>query len=249
MAHWHKFKGLLIAAIALISVSIQAEEIGSAFVAANQLYEQQRYSEAAAAYDKLVQAGNHSPALYYNLGNAYFKAGLTGRAIAAYREAAKLAPRDPDIQANLQFARDQVQNSKPPVQNLWTAALDHLSVNEWAMLASAFVWIWFLMLAFGQWRPDWRKPLRRYAIGLGLVAVCMIVCSSFAAQRYFVRAAVVAVQEAVVRRGPFDESQSAFTLRDGAELTVLDRKDNWLQVADTANRTGWISENQIAVMR
>jgi uncharacterized protein YgiM (DUF1202 family) len=59
---------------------------------------------------------------------------------------------------------------------------------------------------------------------------------------------VIAADEAVLRHGPFDESQSAFALRDGAELTVLDERENWLQVADTANRVGWIREKQVALV-
>ena len=44
-----------------------------------------------------------------NLGNAYFKSGQLGKAIAAYREAEQMSPRDPDVRANLRFARNQVQ--------------------------------------------------------------------------------------------------------------------------------------------
>ncbi len=46
-------------------------------------------------------------ALFYNLGNAYYKQGDHGRAILNYRRAQQLAPRDPDIEANLALARAQ----------------------------------------------------------------------------------------------------------------------------------------------
>jgi Flp pilus assembly protein TadD len=65
--------------------------------------------EAAAAYEQILTNGAVSPALYFNLGNAHFKAGQLGRAIAAYRQAERLTPRDPDVRANLQFARNRVQ--------------------------------------------------------------------------------------------------------------------------------------------
>ena len=42
--------------------------------------------------------------MYYNLGNAYFRAGEYGRAIAAYRKAKPYRPRDPYLEANLRQA-------------------------------------------------------------------------------------------------------------------------------------------------
>ena len=60
-----------------------------------------------------------------------------------------------------------------------------------------------------------------------------------------VPAAVVVVPEAVVRYGPLEESQSAFTLPDGFEVTVIDEKDGWLRVVDPGSRTGWLKKSQV----
>ena len=61
-------------------------------------------------------------------------------------------------------------------------------------------------------------------------------------------AAVVTAREATVRYGPFDEAQKLDTLRDGAEVNVLDRKDNWLQVSDRSRRTGWLQLKDVQVL-
>ena len=55
----------------------------------------------------MVRAGAASPAVYFNLGNAFFKQGQIGRAIAAYHSAQTVDPRDPDVRANLGFARER----------------------------------------------------------------------------------------------------------------------------------------------
>ena len=86
----------------------QAKEVSQQFDQANKLYEEGKYSEAAAMYEKAVKAGQVSAALCFNLGNASFKAGQSGRALVWYRRAEALSPRDPDIQANLQFVRKNV---------------------------------------------------------------------------------------------------------------------------------------------
>jgi len=59
---------------------------------------------------------------------------------------------------------------------------------------------------------------------------------------------VVIADNVTARSGPFDDAQSAFTVRDGAELSVLDRHDDWVQVADGAGKTGWVSKKQVEVL-
>src|SRR5690348_13772181 len=86
-----------------------AADISAGFDSANKLYEQGKFADAASAYEKLVQTGSVSPVLYFNLGNAYFKSGQLGHALAAYHRAEQLAPRYPDVRANLRFVRGQVQ--------------------------------------------------------------------------------------------------------------------------------------------
>lgn len=55
------------------------------------------------------------------------------------------------------------------------------------------------------------------------------------------------IPEAVARRGPMDESQSAFTVHDGAELTVLARDGDWLQVSGASRQMGWLPQTDVAL--
>src|SRR5437867_5676222 len=64
---------------ACFAVQAQAQSPAAAFDAANNLYDQGKYAEAAAAFEKLLSTGQPSPALYFNLGNAFFKSGQIGR--------------------------------------------------------------------------------------------------------------------------------------------------------------------------
>jgi len=222
-----------------------SDPAGTAFDAANKLYEQGKYAEAASAYQQLLKSGQSSAAVYFNLGNAWFKAGQMGRAIEAYSRAETITPRDPDVRANLQFARNHVQGptySSP----LWRRWLGRLSLNEWTFLACAVVWVWLLLLTVLQWRPSLRPMLRVYTIVLGMAValVCSLLLVTWREHRS-AQAAVVISKEANVRQGPLDESQSTFTLHDGAEVLVLDRKDDWLQISTDPRRIGWVKQDQV----
>ena len=241
---------LLLACILLpIARGAPAQSPSNAFEAANRLYFEGKYSEAATTYGILEQSGQHSAALYFNLGNALFKSGQLGRAIAAYRHAEILAPRDPDIRANLQFARAQRQGPtlSPSKSQQW---LRRLSVNEWASLAAVAIWLFFGVLVLAQFRPALSRNARVFLIALGIAALLLCGCTGAAvASTKSDQMAVVIVPDGVVRNGPLDEAQNAFTVHDGAELGVLDRKDNWFQVEVDGGRTGWIKNDQVAMVR
>ena len=246
--------GLLVCAA---SVPARAEDPSIAFDADNKLYEQGRFAEAAAAYDKLLPSGNRAETLWFNLGNAWFKAGQLGRAIAAYRQAERLAPRDPAVRFNLQFARKKATGAEAAPAPALERAMAALTLNEWAVIAAIFVWIWFGLLAVRESRPALRPALSGYTATAGAVTALLIGCAAIAANiRFNTLAAVVVVPEAIARSGPLEEAKVLHQFRDGAELTVLDQKDLtlgdqkqiWLQVRDGANRTGWLKGDQVALL-
>ena len=242
-------RALLIAVLAVVlslnASAWAAENVASEFDSANKLYEQGKFSDAVAAYEKMIQSGSVSPALHFNLGNALFKSSRMGRAIVAYRQAEQLAPRDPDVRANLQFARNQIQG---PTQrpDRWRRWLGQLTVNEWAVLASVAVWLCLISLMLAQIRPALKSSLRNFAIASGIVSVLLCVGLAVVFCAGSREVAIVTAHETVIRNGPLDESQSAFLAHDGAELAVLDTKDDWLQVS-AGQRSGWVKRDQVLI--
>src|SRR6476660_2313963 len=98
----------LIALILVSSVDVFAAEPGTrerTFLHALEVFDSAKvsagYSASAALLESLLADGLQNGAVYYNLGNAYFRAGEHGRAIAAYRKAKVYRPRDPYLEANL----------------------------------------------------------------------------------------------------------------------------------------------------
>ena len=227
--------------------ALAANSVTTSFEAANRLYEQNQFAQAAAAYEQLLQTGYASPALYFNLGNAYFKSGQIGKAVAIYRQAEQLTPRDPDVRANLQFARNLVQG--PSLRAAaWQRWFGRLTVNELSVLAMVPFWLWLSALAAGRFVPTWRTALHNWVLSLGtLTAVlCLCVATAFYA-RQEQPAAIVAGAEVIVHNGPLDESPTSFTVHDGAELRVLDRKDDWLEVTAGNQRIGWLKHDQVVM--
>jgi tetratricopeptide (TPR) repeat protein len=225
-----------------------AADVAADFSAANDLYARGRFSEAAAAYENMLQQDGQSASLLFNCGNAEFKAGHLGKAIAAYRQAEMLTPRDAELRANLAFVRTQVQGATLH-ESRWQGWLGSLTFNEGAVATALFFWLFFALLAARQVQPALAPRLRgvtRLAFGLTLFAG--LVLGMQAADHFNSAVAVVTTGEATARTGPLDDAQVAFTAHDGAEMRVVDRHADWAQVADGAGKVGWFSTKQVQVL-
>jgi len=232
----------------LLAGNLFAADIASDFSAANELYAKGKFADAATAYEKILQTGTTSPALLFNAANAEFKSGHLGKAIAAYRQAELISPRDAELRANLAFVRNQVQGATLH-ENRWQNWIGSLTLNEGTLLAAVFFWLLFALLATRQIRPA-LAPKLRSATQLAVAAAIFsgAVLALQAANHFNSAVAVVTSAETTARSGPFDEAQSAFTAHDGAELQVLDRHDDWVQVANGAGKIGWLNRKQVEVL-
>src|SRR5580658_1333708 len=101
----------ILSAVFLCAGTLLASDVTASFSDANQFFAAGKFPQAAKSYETILNSGAVSPNLLFNYGDAEFKSGNLGRAIAAFRRAALLAPRDADVRANLEFARNQVQGA------------------------------------------------------------------------------------------------------------------------------------------
>ena len=98
-----------IAAIASTAAAAAPPDRDSGFRRGNDAYRLGEYDRAIALYREVLDEGWAGAALYYNLGNAYFKTGNLGRAVLNYRKAWDLSPGDPEIGKNLEYAREDLR--------------------------------------------------------------------------------------------------------------------------------------------
>ncbi len=245
----HKLFFGFILLIVLCAFKLNAATIGEQFDQANKLYEIGRYDESASVYESIINSGHQSVAIYFNWGNALFKSGKVGKAIYAYLNAERLSPRDPDVKANLEFARKTISNGAVIVKKRWIDYINKFSLNEWTICTAFVFWCFFVMLAMCQWRIEYKNKLR-FSIKISLVMLIFFgLCLGLSAyDRVKNRTAIVIVKEGNAHQGPFDESPNKFTIIDGLEFNILDTKGDWIQVIDSSNRVGWVKTNEVTVL-
>jgi tetratricopeptide (TPR) repeat protein len=245
---WVRFCAVWLLVMLGWSGTVAAADVAAEFSTANELYAKGKFAEAAVVYQDILRTNGQSASLWFNCGNAEYKAGHLGNAIAAYRQAELLAPRDADIRANLAFVRNQVQGATAR-EGRWRSWASSLTLNEGALLTAFLVWVMFALFVARQIRPALAPKLRgatRLSVALAVISAGVLAWQT--SNHFNAAVAVVTGPEATARSGPFDDAQSVFTARDGAELRVLDHHDDWVQAADGAGKTGWFNRKQVEVL-
>jgi tetratricopeptide (TPR) repeat protein len=221
------------------------------FFHANALYKDGQYEAAAKEYEQLLQSGLESGNLYFNLGNAYFKAGDRGKAILAYERARRLIPNDPDVEANLTYAQSLTGASPclPPLwQRLAFPLAQRMATSRLVWLATASYTLFFFAWAAYQLWP--RRP-RWLVYVLAALATCVVTtATSLGAQvlsdDWQRQAVIVASGDTPARFEPAETGTVHFVLKEGSLVRVTDVREGWLQVARCDGRRGWIERGAAA---
>jgi hypothetical protein len=208
------------------------------------------YRESAALLESLLAGGYRNGSVYYNLGNAWFRAGEYGRAIAAYRKANPYRPRDPYLEANLRQALSVAPGHLPePPAPWWKHVLfwsGWLSFPEKAYGAFA---LFFLSAFAAAAALLFRKPRVNWLSAvIALLAAVLSVDAGLAyADLNWSKRAVV-TGETVVRKGIGKDYEPAFDqpLKDGAEFTILSENGDWIFGHFEGIGDGWLRSEFVA---
>lgn len=223
------------------------------FTAANADYGNGNYKEAVSKYTQILESGNASVSLYYNLANAHYKLNNIAPSIYYYEKALELKPGDKDIQNNIEFARNMaIDDIEAIEQNGIAHSLNKIisifSYETWSQLAILFSFgfvIFFLFYFFS------RKPnIKRVLLGGAFLAVIFCLFSIIFAfqQRDIVESnqfAIIFSAEAEVRNEPNLRGKSAFILHEGAKAKILENYQEWAKIELSNGAQGWVLASDI----
>ncbi len=248
---------LLVLVCAIFSVSVgQAQSADDLFERANALYGEEQYAEAAALYDSLLQAGNTSVEVYFNLGNANYKLNNIPAAILNYERARKLEPSDPDIVHNLHLARaatvDEIDEL--PQLFLWTwieALRDLFRADTWTITFLISLWLaglgFVVLLLFKNFGA--RRPVMFLAI---LLTCTSLLLGFLAFERHQAEtgrnAAIILSPSVYVKSAPQSAGKDVFILHEGTRVEILDELEGWYRIRIANGQVGWSRAETMAVI-
>ena len=110
------------------------------------LYNQGKYSESISQFKLIIENGEHSDALYFNLGNSYYKINDLANSIYYFEKALKLNPNDKDVLNNLSFSQNMLVDKidKLPVNQVsefFNSISNALTINQWLFFGIVFLFL------------------------------------------------------------------------------------------------------------
>lgn len=220
-------------------------------------YSDGQWTDAVRDFESLVSMGCRDEVLYYNLGNAHFKAGDYPQAILFYERALKIDPSFTDARFNLEFAQSQVQDKIDTVPEFflksWMRSLCYkLSSDAWAAIAIVLFAILLACALLYLLGPTAASRRTGFFAGLAVLILCSC-ADNFARWQYKdyknADSAVVTASVTSVKSSPSGVSgKDLFVLHGGAKVRILDDVGEWKNISIADGRQGWISSSDIEII-
>lgn len=247
------FKYLLFFILLSNASETAAADAQQLFQNANQAYQAGNFPLAVEQYETILRGGKlFSKELYYNVGNAYFRLNQTGRAILNYERAARIAPTDADIQANLAVARSRVTDDIEAVSEVFFVKGYRLlrgafSADTWSVFALFFLWLsggGFAIWLLGKQRV-WKK--RGFIIGfiaLPLSSLLFLTANN-AAKTSEISQGIIMSRETAFRNAPNEAAAVTATLHEGIKVEIVDKIGDLVKVKLANGEEGWVAANDL----
>jgi len=238
--------GALLAIIGLAGCGAALAGDTAQFDVANQKYEAGKYDEARAAYNQLVKSGPLSANLFYDLGNAEWKLGNSGEAVADYERALQLEPSHPQAKANLDFAREQT-GARIATPQWWEEALESLDGNTPTLLLAVSGWVAMFCVAVILLRPARRTgPVITLLLCLlagGFAGGCLWESTIQAGK------AIVIAKTVQAREAPADVAPVADILPAGTEVLGPEARGPWTYCTLPDGTRAWVPTDALEKLK
>ena len=236
-----------------LNLSVFAVDVKALEGEANKLYQDGDYQKAIELYNQVLDAGVESSAVYYNLGNSYYKAGEISKAILNYERALVLNPGDKDTKYNLTLAQKATVDKIKVLPELffvrwYNSFVSTFSADQWAYFSVA-LFIAFLIMAALFFHSD-SIGLKKTGFTVGIVLLLLTAVTIFFATKQYHRVSdrnygIVMTPSVVVRGAPDSSGTELFVVHEGLKVQIVESLGDWYNVRMADGNEGWIMKSDL----
>lgn len=236
--------------IAFQAISQNPEQLASQ---AAQAYNKKQFPEAISKYEKIISSGYESYAVYYNLGNAYFRNNENASAILYYEKALKLAPNNDDIKHNIDVINSKLTDKVETVPELfykrwWKQIVNMTDINALAIVSILLLTVSLFFIAL--YIAISTITIRKISFWSGVtlfVIFCITLVAASQRNHYLMEQheAIVFAQTVNIKSSPDENSKDIFVLHEGTKVTLLDNIAEWQEIRIANGSIGWIKLSDI----
>lgn len=213
-------------------------------------YNNNKYSLAINNYQSLIRKGYSSAALFYNLGNCYYRNQEIANSILYFEKALKLSPSDEDILHNLQLAnQSRVDQFEEIPEVSWSSVLikmnQVISANTLAFI-SILILIGAAVLFLLKFKLK-NEKYSMYSIG-GIITSLFTAFLSIqmSSAIYSISSGIILENNVQILSAPNANSTILLQVNEGTKLEVVGKSDQWIEIKTPANDKGWILREKLS---
>ncbi len=223
---------------------------------AEKAYDNKNYKEAISCYQKLINEGNKSYELYFNLGNSYYRNKELGYAIYYYEMARKLNPNDQDVQINLGIAAAKTIDKIDAKENFFINAVRSNVVN----VVSTDCWAWFSIslalvtcVLFFAFIHSGIIIVKRISFVFSIVgAIALVVVYLFGNSALNAKKenkfAIVLLKEVKITNEPNAGATMKFALHEGTKVRIVEANSDWVLIKLDNGNEGWVKQTEVGII-
>jgi tetratricopeptide (TPR) repeat protein len=244
---------VLIAMLLLVAFQAAAQEPDQMAVQAAKAYNTKHYPEAIAQYEKIIAGGYESYALYYNLGNAYFRNNEIAEAILYYEKALKFAPNNEDIKHNIDVVNSKLTDKVEMVPELfykrwWKEIVNLIDIDTLAFINITLLTLALVLIAV--YIAVSNITLRKISFWSGVSFLLLFGVGVLAASQrnhYLTNQheAIIFEPTVNIKSSPDENSKDIFVLHEGTKVKLLDVLAEWQEIRIANGSVGWIKASDI----
>lgn len=223
------------------------------FKSAVELYNNGNYNEAVNLFIEIINNGEHSDALYFNLGNSYYKLNDIPNSIYYFEKALKLNPNDKDIINNLSYSQNMLIDKIDLLpSNQLSDFLNHismfLSIKQWLVIGIIFLYFFLILFVFYFFKrvSNTKKRYFTYSTILFCASIIFILTAvtKFENQNSNLEA-IIFEKKIDLRTEPNYRSEIQFNLNEGTKVNIKEELDDWILVELSNGASGWMESKSI----
>lgn len=230
---------------------------------ADSAYTADRFINAIELYERAIAEDGISSDIYYNLGNAYYRAGKLGKSIVCYERAIILDPTNVEAINNLDFVNGKITD-KPGdkgtfISNFFDKIINSQHSNSWAvygliafllLIASIAIYVFTTKITF-----------RKLGFFSGLIFIFATVV--FVIFALISHKSVTTHNKAIITsvstilstspRQPKDRGEEAMLLHEGTKVEIIDSvidldKTKWYDVKVDNSHRAWLNSKDAEII-
>lgn len=221
-----------------------------------ELYTAGNYQDAINEWMDVYNTGYRSPALCYNIGNAYFKLNNVPGAILFYERARLLKPADDNINYNLRITRTLVVDKFEEIPELFFIKwFDFISLiipaNGWAKLSMMSFIFFLISLSLYFYSRGYRIKIISFWTAL-LLFFITVSSYTFAIRNktllFESRKAIIFAPVINGKSSPDESGTDLFVLHEGSKVTIEDEVGEWYEIRLSDGNKGWVPSESLEII-